>query len=820
MSNDPPATYDMPRVPDLPPGAGWGPGPGRDFTSFDSGDGDGTNWQSQFHHYWQLLLTRRWLIVAAALLGLIVAAVRTFREPRRYTAQSTVEFKQAIAPGKDLDIMQRRLFIPPELAQRLLTTKVLAARTIKLARENGDDWFTPSPAAPTEQEPSFSIFNALTSTVNSALSLGVRTMRELLGGTSPPQTEEPSVKERRDWDGVDVGIISAYYGFISIRPVQMTSIVDIVVTHADPVIAAKLANYHAEAFVQMDIDTKAESLSDAQGLFMRQLQEVRKQLDAGRKALSEYQIDHGILTLPNDESTITRQSAKQLNKLLVQAQAERISAEANYRTAAASTPERLAETLNDRGLQALRDEILQLRARYAAQLQDYGSNHPDMAAMQAQIDSLSHYLETAAAQARERLRGSYEAALAREKELLAKFVQVSKDASVEDRELIQLIVLQRDVESSGQLYASLLEQAKQSDLVRGTFQWTNVSQIDRAVPPLVPSYPQTQRSLMQGLLIGLLIGVVLAVFVDRLDTSIHTPEDLTSFLGLPSLGVIPDFNRLAAAYGYSASRGRVKEVDTDPNLHGDLITLTSPASVVSEAYRTVRTNLMFSSPGHPPRTVLVTSSQAGEGKTITTVNLAVSLALSGARVVVIDADMRKPSCHVLLQVPQEPGLSNVLTGQCDIHTAVVRSPVSPAIAHWGQEQGLFILPSGRIPPNPSELLSSGVMTKLLSDLAEHFEYVLVDSPPVLPVSDSVALAPKMDSVIFVVREGKWARDVIRRAMMQLRSVRARTLGALLNCVDVGRGGSSYYYYRRYYGYGSYAHHYGQQAGNGGPATPT
>jgi succinoglycan biosynthesis transport protein ExoP len=808
------SSHDIPDVfrgADLPGGAGWESDPGGHFTPYGQWDGDGRNWQAELFHYLRLLLARRWLIAAVALLGLIVAAVRTFRQPRLFVAQSTVEFKRVIPPGKDLDIMQSRLFIPGELAERLLTTKVLAARAIKMAREHGDDWFSPASSTAASETPKFSLLDAVTNTTRSAVSAGARTARELLGGASPPETEEPSTAERRDWEGIDIGIISAYYSHISIRPVPMTSLVDIVVTHPDPVIAAKLANYHAEAFVRMDIDTKAESLSDAQGLFMRQLQDVRKQLEAGRKALSDYQIEHGILTLPKEGTTLTQQSAKQLNKLLVEAQAERIAAEANFRHAMTIAPEELAGTLDDKGLQAMRNEVLQLQARYAAQLQDYGQNHPDMVALRARIESVTHYLHDAAVQVRERLRNTYEAALAREKELRAKFLQVSKDASGEERELIQLMILQRDVDSSGQLYANLLEQAKQSDLTRGTFQWTNVTQVDRAVPPSVPSYPQTQRSLMQGLLIGLLLGVGLAIVIDRLDTSIHTPEDLTAFLGLPSLGVIPNFTRLAEAYGYGAYDRRGKPVGGDADVHRDLITLTSPASVVSEAYRTVRTNLMFSSPGHPPRTVLITSSDSGEGKTVTTVNLAVSLALSGARVVVIDADMRKPGCHGLLQVAQEPGLSDVLTGQCDTHTALVRSPVSPAAAHWSEEQGLYVLPSGRIPPNPSELLSSGVMTKLLGDLAEQFEYVLIDSPPVLPVSDSVALATKTDSVIFVVREGKRGRDIIRKTVGQLRAVRAHTLGALLNCVDVGPRGPSYYYYRRYYGYGSYARHYGEGA---------
>ena len=190
-------------------------------------------------------------------------------------------------------------------------------------------------------------------------------------------------------------------------------------------------------------------------------------------------------------------------------------------------------------------------------------------------------------------------------------------------------------------------------------------------------------------------------------------------------------------------------------------------------------------------------------------NLAVSLALSGSRVLVIDADMRCPACHSFFRLPREPGLSNFLSGQCELAAAIVKAPILEERAEADGVLGLYGLPGGRIPPNPAELLSSEVMSRLLNAVGQQYDFVLIDSPPVNAVTDSVVLATKADSVLFVVREGKWNRDLIRKALVQLRTVRARTLGAVLNRVDFGRVGKSDYYYRRYHGYGSYQQYYGQ-----------
>jgi capsular exopolysaccharide synthesis family protein len=752
-----------------------------------------TSPESDFHYYWRVFYGRRWLLLAASLIGLAIAVVYTARQPRLYQAQATVEFKSAVPPGKDLDIVKSDAVIPPALAVRLLTTKVLAARVIKQARERGAEWFGP-PASGQHEAPS--LVRAAWARLRALPSTVVAAVRVTLGG-APPPTTGPAAPGPTQWDGVDLGTIGRYYGHITIRPEPMTSLADIVVTHPDPMTSVAIANAHAETFIDMDLETKVTSLSDAQSVVRQQLSETKQRLEASRKALGEYQSEHGILSLPKDNTTITREALQQLNKLLTEAQGERIVAEAAHRNAAGMTPDQLADTLPDPGLKALRDELLGLKAQYAARLDKYGRNHPDMAVLRARMQSLHDQLRAAGVQAREQLKAAFEAAQAKERGLRANFERLSKQANVEDRGLVQLLILQRDVETNQEIYSNLLQEAKEADLNSGVFRWTSVKLVDRAVVPDAPSFPRTGRNLQFGLLFGLLAGILACLLIERLDTRIHTPEEVGALLQLPTFGVVPDFWRLVPHNGTGAPE-LAEAAPRDGNR--ELVTLMHPASVVSEAYRGIRTKLLFSSPGSPPKTILVTSSQAGEGKTVTVVNLAVSLALSGSRVLIVDADLRKPSCHRQMRVTRDPGLSSVLTGQCDLATAVV---LSPFFANGnGKSHGtsaVYVLPAGASPPNPAELLGSGLMGNLLHAVKEQFDFVLIDSPPILPVTDSVVMATKADGVLLVVKGGEWGRDIVQRALGHLDAVHSRVLGVVLNCVDVTRGGSPYYYYRYYYG---------------------
>jgi polysaccharide biosynthesis transport protein len=756
--------------------------------------------ESEFHYYWRIFYGRRWLLLATSLIGLGVAVVYSVRQPRLYQAQATVEFKAALPPGKDLDVLNSDLAISPALAVRLLTTKVLAARVIRQARETGADWFG---RAQTKEQPPATAGRAMWDGVRSLPGKLMTAARLVFGGAAPdpPEHKQLEIVGPQEWEGIDLEAINAYYSHISIRPEPMTSLADIVVTHPDPSVGSAIANAHAQALIDMDLETKVTSLSDAQGVVRQQLDEVKTKLEASRKALSDYQSAHGIVSLPKDNTTITHEALQQLNKLLTEAQGERIVAEATYRNAATMNPDEVAAMLPDPSLKALRDELLSLKAKYTAHMNEYGRNHPDMIAMRARMESLHDQLRAAGAQARVQLRGVFEAAQAKERGLRANFEKLSKAANVEDRGLVQLLILQRDVEANQDLYKTLLQEAKQADLNSGVFRWTSVKLVDRAVVPDTPTYPRTRRNLEFGLLFGLLAGALACLLIERFDTRIHTPEDVAALLRLPTFGVVPDFRRL----GPNGNGG--VPLTTGRSTGRELVTLSHPASIVSEAYRSIRTNVLFSSPGSPPKTILVTSSQAGEGKTVTTVNLAVSLALSGSRVLIVDADLRKPACHRQMRVVREPGLSNVLTGQCELPAALVLSPLfTNGHSHAHGASAVYVLPAGASPPNPAELLGSQPMRRLLETLKEQFDFVLIDSPPVLPVTDSVVMATQADGVLLVIKGGEWGRDVVQKAVAHLDAVRSHMLGVVLNCVDVTRGGSPYYYYRHYSG-----GYYGKQA---------
>lgn len=738
---------------------------------------------SEAQHYLRVLWRRRWLIVGSTLLGLAVSAIVTLRQPRLYEATATVEFRQPLPPGKDLDRSESQVFVPAPLAVRLLTTKVLATRAIGTLREKGYGWFSDPP--PAEEAGMLASVLALPAAV-------LRRLR-LVFAAPPPDQKQAVSTALADPEGADLPSIGRYYSHFGIKPVPLTSLVDISVLHEDPRVAATLANEHARLFIEMDAETKLASLNDATSLFYQQLKEVKGKFESSRQALTDYQREHGILSLPEDNTTITRESLEQLNTLLTKAQGERIVAEADFRHASSLTAEELAQSLPDEGLQTLRQELLGLEARYEANAKEYGHKHPDMVTLRARIEALRDRLRSAGLQARQQRAARLEIAQAKERELRANVEEHSKAATQEDRELVQFLILQRDVDSNRDLYNSLLQQAKTADLNSGAFRWTSVKLVDRAAVPAVPSLPTTRRNLGLGLLLGLAGGVLAAVALDRFDRRIHRADQVLEELQLPVFGVVPDFRSVLMR---PLAQPGVRGADSK-----ELVMLAHPSSLVSEAYRGIRTNLLFACPGRPPRTVLVTSSQPGEGKTVTTVNLAVSLALAGSKVLIIDADVRKPGCHERLRVAREPGLSNVLAGQCGLAEALVRAPLfnmngeNPSAG----APELFVLPAGVSAPNPAELLASSVMSGLLDELQERFEFVLVDSPPVLAVTDSVVLSTKTDGVLMVVRSGAWGRDVVSTALTQLDAVGANVLGVVLNCVDVSRRDSSHYYYSRYYG---------------------
>jgi len=343
---------------------------------------------------------------------------------------------------------------------------------------------------------------------------------------------------------------------------------------------------------------------------------------------------------------------------------------------------------------------------------------------------------------------------------------------------IEYSLLKRDFETNRTLYEGLLQKLKEAGVTAG-LRSNNIREVDIARTPGAPAEPNIPRNLVFAFALGLSSGIGLAFLLEGLDNTVRTPEQAQAISGLPSLGMIPLGSKIGAEAG--AKQGLVVASSKEPV---ELITQARPQSQMAESYRALRTSLLLMSLGAPPKIILITSALPREGKTTTSVNTAIVLAQKGTRVLLIDADLRRPSIHKALGMGPRVGLSNVLTGGATSQQATVRSPILP---------NLFILPAGTPPPNPAELMASQQMFDLLAELREQYDHIVIDTPPTLSVTDAVVLSTRSDAVVLVIRSSQTTKPALRRTRDILAQVNARVAGVLLNAVNLNSPDYSYYY---------------------------
>jgi len=397
----------------------------------------------------------------------------------------------------------------------------------------------------------------------------------------------------------------------------------------------------------------------------------------------------------------------------------------------------------------------------------------------------------------------YHTALRREK-LLSQALDAQKvQADALNENSIHYNILKHQVETDKQLYDGLLQRMKEAGVSAG-LQSNNIHVIDPAHVPGAPYSPNKSRNLSLALVIGLMLGTGLAFFIEHLDNSVRTPEDVDRYIQLPSLGVIPALSSVG-----SGRHSKVKLLGAAAKVGGngsngalptgiEVITYHDARSLISEAYRNLRTSVLLSSgAGYPPKVLLVTSSRRAEGKTTTAVNIAVTLAQTGGRVIVLDCDMRNPRIGRIMGMGNKSGMSTFLSGNSNLSDLIQKSEIP----------NLFAVTSGPVPPNPAELVGSARMKQALAFLAASFDHIVIDSSPVLGVTDARILAPAVDGVILVIKGGETPREAVRRTKRLLQEVHGHLIGTVLNNVDIRS--ADYYYYSRYYYYG-----YGRKYGNG------
>jgi len=617
-------------------------------------------------------------------------------------------------------------------------------------------------------------------------------------GGHPDQTQGNLVADPLQTDSRRTSsVLGSFRGNLHVTLIPNTRIIEIHYTSTDPQLAASVVNTLAATYVEQNFKTKFESTMQASDWLSKQLIDLQMKVETSQEKLVRYQKEHEILG--NDEKqNITTEKLDELNKELTVAESDRMQKEAVYRQTQSNDPLVVASAISAEAggstsplLDKLREQEAALKIQVAEINTQFGPSYPKVAQLNNQIKEIDHQLQTETNKAVDHFRGQYLAALQRENLLHDSFEKQKQEANKLNESAIEYSLLKRDVESNRTLYEGLLEKLKEAGVTAG-LRSNNFRILSAARTPYSPVEPNIPRNLAFALVLGIISGVGLAFLLENMDNTVRTPEQAQALSALPSLGMIP----LGSKTTSHGSRNRLALTSSKEAV--ETVTQVRPQSQMAESYRALRTSLLLSNLGAPPKVIMVTSARPQEGKTTTSINTAIVLAQKGVRVLLIDADLRRPSIHKTLGMGPRSGLSNVLTGSATLQQTIVTSPVL---------QNLFILPAGTAPPNPAELLASSNMKDLVAELRGQYDHIVVDTPPTLSVTDAVVLSSRADATILVIRSGQTTKQALRRSRDILMQVNAHVAGVLLNAVDLTS--PDYYYYYEYQG--KYTHYYQEES---------
>ena len=562
-----------------------------------------------------------------------------------------------------------------------------------------------------------------------------------------------------------------------VTPVRLSSIVNVTYNSPDPNMAATIANSVAEHFVESNLTRRYEAAAYARQFLQNRLNHVRGKLEESERKAVQYAQQQGLVKIRSgmgaeaSEQSILANDLASLSQQLAMARGQRAQAESTFRAGTGGNI--AAQSLSNQTLGDLRRQRAELLGQLSKLESDFGPEYPTVVALRSQIGELERQIDReqgrVSSSVTEELGGRYQQALATERQLQARVDGLKSQLLGEQGRSIQYNIIQRDVDTNRALYDALLQRFKEVG-VAGGIGTNNISIVDRALPPKAPFKPNFPLNIAIGLVLGLLCGAGAAVLLENMEDSELLPNDVHSKLRVPLLGVTP---RLVG--------------DTDVRT-----ALGEPKSPLAEAYFSILTSLQFSTPHGTPKSLMLTSAQAQEGKTTTSLALALGLVRMGARVLLIDSDMRNPSVHKLFDRQLGLGLSNLLTGNGRL-TDYIQNSGTP---------NLSVLMAGQIPPNPAELLSADAIIRIVDEASKRFDHVIIDGPPVLGLADSPLLSRAVEATVLVIEAGRTPAARARHAVDRLFGVRTHIVGAILTKFDLKTTGYGYGY-----GYG-YEYHYG------------
>lgn len=566
---------------------------------------------------------------------------------------------------------------------------------------------------------------------------------------------------------------------ISVMP--RTRVIEVRYSGPGAVAAADAANALIDTYVEQNIQTRFDSVTHSSEFLSKQLTDLKVRVETSQEKLVQYQKENGILGLDEKQNIITSR-LDDLNKELTQAEADRIQKEAANRLLTGGRASLISANNNDALVQLHKQES-ELRTKLAEWRIQFGPSYPKVVEAENQIRELDAQIASEETRIASRIRTEYQFAVQREGMLRNSLEQQKVQANQLNEKSIQFVILKREAESNRQLYDGLLQKLKEAGVSAG-LKSSNIRIIDRARAPQFPSTPDIPRNMGLALLLGVFGGIACAFILESLDNTIYTAEQVESVLMVPALGMVPR-NVLAAN-----AKGR-KQLPARAGIPMGMVTHTRPRSNVAEAYRALRTSVLLSTPGAPPKVIVFTSAMPQEGKTSTAVNLGVVLAQKGARVLMLDCDLRRPTLHRMLsETNQKTGMSTLLVGQSRVEDVVHTVSGVPTLS--------YVL-AGQSPPRPADLLGSNIMRDLLERWRQEYDHIIIDTPPVLSVTDAVVTAVMADCVLLVVRAGQTRKEALHRARELLRQVNVRVTGVVLNDVNAKDPYYAYYYGARYGG---------------------
>ncbi len=706
--------------------------------------------------YWDVVVKRRWTIAAFLVSVVGVVFVGTMRQTRVYQAAASVEI--------DLQLPQ-----------------VLGQNVESVADTGTSYWYS--------KEYFLTQYKVITS--RAVAERGVETLRlaqddVFLGIDKLPPAEREKVRAK-----IDPAEIMR--GKVSVDPVKDSRIVFIRIEDPDPQRAALYANTFAEAYIEHNLDTRLDTTRKASDWLQDQVTTLKGQLEASELAVYEFKKANDTLsTSLEDRQNIISARLLALNDALTKNEARRAELAARataydaIRKAQAGDVPDISAIATNPLIQNLKLKVADASQEFSTLAEHYGPDHPKYIEAKKKLDAAQANLKREV----DRLLGAADQDLAEaraeERNLVSMIEGTKKEAFELNKKEIDYKKLAREEDNNRKLFDLVLKRLKETDL-SAALKTNNIHILDAADVPARPVRPNVRLNLMLALLCGLIGGVGLAFVLEQLDTSVKNQEDVEQALGVTFLGIVPSIQE-------DDERLKPKSDGEVMLQHRDRFIETHPRSSVAECCRTIRTSLLFMTPDKPLRRILVFSSSPQEGKTTTAVNMAITMAQSNQRTLIVDSDMRRPRLHKTFGVNSATGLSTAILDESTVDEAVKATDV----------QNLFVLPCGPIPPNPTELLHSAAFDRVVGALSKKFDRIIFDSPPALAVADAAVLARVADGALLVTKAGRTQKPMAQRAVRMLLDVHTNILGAILNDVDLTRRGYGYYSYYYRGGYYYYA----------------